>query len=161
MRTRGAWARTLVVGLGLAALLGACESVDTGTPQVAVAGDAEQGAELIASHGCGGCHRIPGIEGADALVGPPLDDWGARTYIAGNLLNGEDNLVRWITNPQEVEPGTAMPGDLGVTRDEAIDMAAYLLSLGADEARAVASPQPIPGRTEQRFGETETPRSGS
>jgi cytochrome c len=48
--------------------------------------------------------------------------------IAGELPNSPDNLVRWIKDPKAVEPGTAMP-DLGLTDDEARDVAAYLYTL--------------------------------
>lgn len=61
-------------------------------------------------------------------MGPPLVSWSRRSYIAGALPNNEENLVRWMTDPQEIEPGTAMP-DLGVDEIEARDIAAYLLSL--------------------------------
>jgi cytochrome c1 len=48
--------------------------------------------------------------------------------IAGELPNSPDNLARWIQNPKSVEPGTAMP-DLGLTTDQAQDVAAYLYTL--------------------------------
>jgi cytochrome c1 len=51
-----------------------------------------------------------------------------RSYIAGQLVNSPDNLVRWIMDPQGVEPGTAMP-NLGVVPVVARDMAAYLYTL--------------------------------
>ena len=51
-----------------------------------------------------------------------------RTMIAGELPNSPDNLVRWIKDPELVEPGTAMP-DLGLTDSEARDVAAYLYTL--------------------------------
>ena len=51
-----------------------------------------------------------------------------RAYIAGQLPNDPENLVRWIQDPQGVEPGTAMP-NLGVTAAVARDMAAYLYTL--------------------------------
>jgi cytochrome c len=79
-------------------------------------------------YGCGACHVIPGVEGATGLVGPPLTHWSGRVYIAGNLANTPDNLVRWIRDPQGVEPGTAMP-NLGVTEADARDIAAYLYTL--------------------------------
>jgi hypothetical protein len=50
------------------------------------------------------------------------------TYIAGQLSNDPQNLLRWIQDPQAVEPGTAMP-DLGVGPEVARDMAAYLYSI--------------------------------
>jgi cytochrome c len=83
------------------------------------------GRKLIASYGCGSCHSIPGVPGADSMAGPPLACFYERTYIAGRLPNTWDNLVQWIQHPQQVEPGTAMP-DLGVSKDEAYNIAAYL-----------------------------------
>jgi cytochrome c1 len=61
-------------------------------------------------------------------VGPPLDAWAEREFIAGSLPNEPDALIDWIVNPQAIEPGTAMP-TLGVTPEEARDMAAYLYTL--------------------------------
>jgi cytochrome c1 len=61
-------------------------------------------------------------------VGPPLILFGERTMIAGELPNTPDNLVRWLENPQMIENGTAMP-DLGLTVDQAYDIAAYLYTL--------------------------------
>lgn len=92
---------------------------------------AERGRELIIEYGCGTCHTIPGVRGADGLVGPPLTAFGDRAYIAGALVNTPENLARWIRDPQSVEPGTVMP-DLGVSDDEAASIAAYLHSLRAD-----------------------------
>jgi cytochrome c1 len=51
-----------------------------------------------------------------------------RTMIAGELPNSPGNLMRWIVNPSAVEPKTAMP-TLGITSDEAHDIAAYLYTL--------------------------------
>jgi cytochrome c1 len=71
---------------------------------------------------------IPGIYEARGLVGPPLLLFGRRTMIAGELPNSPDNLALWIQHPKSVEPGTAMP-DLGLTTDQAQDVAAYLYTL--------------------------------
>ncbi|RBY82588.1 cytochrome C [Geodermatophilus sp. TF02-6] len=92
-------------------------------------GDPDRGRTLIAEYGCGSCHVVPGVQNAVGLVGPPLTSFGRRSYIAGELQNNADNLQRWIRDPQDVEPGTAMP-DLGVTAIDARDIAAYLLTLG-------------------------------
>jgi cytochrome c2 len=75
--------------------------------------------------GCGACHSIPGVSGADGEIGPALGDLADRGYIAGRLPNTPENVVRWIMEPQEIEPGTIMP-DLDVTDGLARDMAAYL-----------------------------------
>lgn len=71
---------------------------------------------------------IPGVPNANGLVGPPLMFFERRTYIAGELPNTADNLVRWIMSPQSVEPGNAMP-NLGLSEDEARSVAAYLYTL--------------------------------
>jgi cytochrome c1 len=71
---------------------------------------------------------IPGVKRADALVGPPLIHFGRRGYIAGKLPNGAANLERWVQDPQGVVPGNDMP-DLGVTPQDAKDIAAYLLGI--------------------------------
>ncbi len=42
------------------------------------------------------------------------------------LPNTPENLVRWIQQPEQIRPGTAMP-NLGISEDDARDIAAYLL----------------------------------
>ncbi|GGG23948.1 hypothetical protein GCM10010964_10150 [Caldovatus sediminis] len=93
--------------------------------------------------GCGACHRIPGVRNARAMVGPPLDAFAQRGYVAGVLPNRPANLLAWLRNPPAINPMTAMP-DLGLTEAEARDIAAYLYTLGARGA-AVYPPgrQPV------------------
>ncbi len=91
-------------------------------------GNVQRGKKLIGRMGCGACHVIPGIRAARGRVGPPLYDFGDRVFIAGELPNTPANLMRWIENPPAVKPHTAMP-DLGVTKNQARDMTAYLYSL--------------------------------
>lgn len=101
----------------------------------ATGGDPQHGKELIRQYSCGACHIVPGIKDAHGLVGPPLLYFGQRTMIAGELPNSLPNLIHWIEHPREVEPKTAMP-DLGVSEDEATDIAAYLYTLrGAEGTR--------------------------
>ena len=99
------------------------------TAAAATGGDPDRGALALRAYGCGSCHVIPGIPGARGEVGPPLHDFGRRTYIAGTLVNAPDNLVRWIRTPEIVEPGTVMP-NLGVSLEDARDITAYLYTLG-------------------------------
>lgn len=110
-------------------LLAACAGE---TPAALVeGGDPYRGAQAIQRQGCHSCHRIPGIRGANSYVGPPLDGWSARQYIAGSLENTPNNLIEWIMNPQSIEPGTAMP-DMNIKEEEARDIAAYLYTLEPD-----------------------------
>lgn len=99
-------------------------------PQVTTVpgGDVEAGRQSIQAWGCGSCHTIPGIPGAYGKVGPRLDQMAEQTYIAGMLPNNPDNLMHWIMNPQEIQPGNAMP-NTGVGAETARHMAAYLYSI--------------------------------
>jgi cytochrome c len=107
-------------------LVSACGQ--TGTPPQEIGGDPVRGELALRQYACPTCHIIPGMVGAQGLAGPPLNQWPRRVYITGALPNTPDNLVRWLRDPQEVSPGTAMP-DLGVTERDARDMAAYLYGL--------------------------------
>lgn len=100
-----------------------------GEPYRQVAGgNASRGKQAIQAFGCGSCHMIPGIDGAQGTVGPPLMYFGRRVYIAGEVPNTPALLMQWIQSPQSIEPKTVMPA-LGVTESQARDMAAYLYTL--------------------------------
>lgn len=114
------------------ALMGCNEGKATRPYSVAIGGNANHGKELIRQYGCGACHIVPGIRDAHGLVGPPLLYFSQRTMIAGELPNSPPNLIHWIEHPREVEPKTAMP-DLGLTEDQATDIAAYLYTLRGPE----------------------------
>jgi cytochrome c2 len=97
-------------------------------PPPSTGGDPARGAEVISRAGCGACHVIPGIRSARGVVGPGLDGFATRTFVAGELPNTPENLVQWILNPRAVEPYTAMPV-LGLSAGQARDAAAYLYTL--------------------------------
>jgi cytochrome c1 len=105
-----------------------CSSVPPPSAPAIRGGHPDRGRLLIEQYGCGSCHTVPGVRGADGLVGPPLTRFGSRSYIAGELPNNADNLRQWIRDPHAVEPGTAMP-DLDVTELDGRDIAAYLYTL--------------------------------
>ena len=95
---------------------------------VLTGGDPDEGRLAIQRLGCGTCHTVPGVTGANGLVGPPLERMADRVYIAGKLHNTPDNMVQWILDPQRVTPGTAMPRTGADPRD-ARDITAYLYTL--------------------------------
>jgi cytochrome c1 len=115
--------RTLIA---IALLVCACRENETA--RELTGGDAERGRALMQQYGCGACHEVKGVRGANGLIGPPLSNIGSRTYLAGQLPNNPDNLIRWIREPQIVEAGTAMP-NLNVTQQDARDIAAFLYTL--------------------------------
>jgi cytochrome c len=91
-------------------------------------GDPARGRAAIERYGCGTCHTIPGVRGADALVGPPLSQVASRAYVGGVLTNSPENMMRWIRDPRAVDGLTAMP-TLGVSDQDARDIASYLYTL--------------------------------
>ena len=121
-------ARPLSLALLAAGTLACSDGGDTARAEVLAStrGDPRRGEAAIAGYGCGSCHVIPGVNRARGMVGPPLTDFARRTYIAGHVFNTPNNLAAWIRRPDSVEPGTVMP-TLGVTEQEARDIAAYLL----------------------------------
>lgn len=123
MRLVGArWRSAALVAL-LAASLAGCQD-----DQVAMSGNAKHGLALIKQNGCGTCHVIPGVDGAEGLVGPPLNTMGRRIYIAGVRRNTPENMTAWLQNPQAVVPGNVMP-NMGLSRQDAVDVGAYLHTL--------------------------------
>lgn len=111
--------------IAIIAAIAACSSAEA-TP--IPGGNRDRGAQTIAAMGCGACHHIPGIPGADGLVAPPLDNIAQRGIIAGELANTPENMVRWIRDPQAIEPGTAMP-NLHIDEQSARDIVAYLYTI--------------------------------
>lgn len=134
MRVRRHVSRVLrlaaITAVASSAGVAACgETSQQSTPERHIeGGNAVRGRATIAAYGCGSCHSIPGVRGARGMVGPPLDHWSQRRIIAGEVPNDPARLITWLTVPQSIEPGTAMP-NMGVTDGEARDMAAYLYTL--------------------------------
>lgn len=123
---RGKGAVLAGAALLCAALCAGCGET-TATQQVP-GGNADRGAAALQKYGCGTCHIISGISGANGEVGPPLSGIGSREYIAGRLRNTPNDLIRWIRFPQQVDPGVDMP-DMDVTAADARDIAQYLYTL--------------------------------
>jgi cytochrome c2 len=131
---RPRWVTTVVLcGVLLA---GACDwppgvtrqALDARSAAGLTGGASSEGRRTIERYGCGGCHTISGIRGANGLVGPPLNGIGKRLYIGGVITNTPENMARWIQDPKAVDSLTVMPR-LGVTLDQARDITAYLYTL--------------------------------
>jgi cytochrome c1 len=120
--------RAFVAVVGISVSVVACSRSEPATDQQIANSDSDRGRVAIERFGCGSCHDIPGVRGANGMVGPPLTHWSQRRIIAGEMENTPDHLITWITMPQAVEPGTAMP-NMGVSDGEARDIAAYLYSI--------------------------------
>jgi cytochrome c oxidase subunit 2 len=90
--------------------------------------DAQAGQQVFMSSACIGCHTINGTA-AVGKVGPNLTHIASRTHIAGGMFeNTAGNLIRWLSNPPGVKPGSLMP-NLGLAPADIQKLVAYLQSL--------------------------------
>ncbi len=112
------------VVLAVPALLAACAERLDPTPEQ----PAERGRQLLAQYHCGTCHTIPGVDGARGKLAVTLESIGRRSYLAGHVPNGSEQLVQWIVDPASLVPDTTMPR-MGVSPEDARDIAVYLRSL--------------------------------
>ena len=127
MRQSERSASRAVAAAALVLLAAGCDSGNAAEADPAI-GNPDRGRSAVIAYGCGACHEIDGVPGADGRVGPPLTGVAERVYIAGYLQNEPETMVRWIMVPQAFRQPTAMP-NMGVTEREARDITAYLYSL--------------------------------
>jgi cytochrome c oxidase subunit 2 len=91
-------------------------------------GDAAEGAQLVQTRGCAGCHTINGTA-AQGKVGPNLTHFASRGTLAGSIFeNTPENVRTWLKDPPAVKPGSIMP-NLGLSDHELDVLGAYLQSL--------------------------------
>ena len=97
-----------------------------------------QGKQLFVAKTCSGCHTIRQADGKGpaGVTGPNLTHVGARSSIAGGLLdNTPEYMRRWIHNPGDVKPGNKMwttgylVNHITLTPQDEVALVAYLQSL--------------------------------
>ncbi|CCJ08484.1 cytochrome c family protein [Methylocystis sp. SC2] len=128
LRKGAAASTTFCAVLALCLALSARQSEASESLSGPVAGDPARGAAEIRDVGCGSCHKIPGIAGADGRVGPPLDFISRRIYLAGVLRNTPQNMMAWLQDPQKFVPGNAMP-NMNLSEEQSRNITAYLYTL--------------------------------
>ena len=97
------------------------------SPGVAVSDEADTTAakKIIQQYSCGGCHIIPGIQGATGRIGPNLKGIGKKMRIAGGMLeNTPENMRLWLKNPRDLKV-TIMP-NRHLTDEEITILIAFL-----------------------------------
>lgn len=105
-----------------------------------VEGELAQTGQELFENSCIACHATAGAVSTGG-VAPNLAAFGDRSRIAGFLPHTEENLIKWIADPQEYKPGNLMPdpGSLPgregepFTPEELEALAAYLFTLTAEE----------------------------
>jgi cytochrome c oxidase subunit 2 len=88
-----------------------------------------RGSQLFMSGGCIGCHAMVGtpMAGQLGVIGPNLSHVGSRKTLAGAMMaNTDENLARWLRDPQAVKSGTLMKLPRKLTEEEVQALVAYL-----------------------------------
>ncbi len=89
---------------------------------------ARTGQQVFLRSRCVECHTVRGTN-ASGVDGPDLTHLASRnTLAAGTLTNTPEHLAAWVTDPQEVKPGSLMPV-LNLDAQEISALLAYLESL--------------------------------
>ena len=105
-----------------------------------------RGKQLVITHGCLGCHKYRDRGG---VLGPDITHLGEKTVHDFDFthVSGVRSVLNWLTShfksPAAVVPDTLMP-DLGLTDDEAQDLAIYMLSLKQKLGASAYTPIPRP-----------------
>ena len=122
------------IALALLLLSVACNRGETAKTQTTAApsppiGNAARGQQLATQYGCNVCHLVPGVDGPRGSLGPSLQGVASRPMISqGTVKNTPPNLVLYLQNPASLNPQSTMP-PLGVSADDAKDIAAFLMTL--------------------------------
>ena len=82
---------------------------------------AQTGEELYQTRGCASCHEMQ-VAGCPDLTALKEDD-----KVAGVLDVTPENISKWLENPQEVKPGTAMPPS-GLNEEQRLKLANWLIN---------------------------------
>lgn len=90
--------------------------------------EAQRGAELFRSEGCGSCHTVRGTS-ADGEGGPDLTHVASRDVLVGGRVEGTaDDMGAWIHDPDELKEGVDMPAS-SLSDDEIDAIVSYLQEL--------------------------------
>jgi cytochrome c oxidase subunit 2 len=90
-------------------------------------GAAARGRDVFLESGCGKCHTIDGT--SEGREGPDLTHLASRLTLAGGTFpNTPDHLRQWVSRPQDLKEGVAMPNS-ELSDEDLEDLLAYLGSL--------------------------------
>ncbi|MBU8877681.1 cytochrome c oxidase subunit II [Bacillus sp. FJAT-29790] len=104
-------------------------------PMLATSDLAVQGQEIF-NQSCIGCHAVTPANTTPeaARLAPNLTNFGERNHIAGYLEHTDENLKKWLADPETFKPGNKMTGTYGeLTPDQLDALTAYLMGLKVQE----------------------------
>jgi cytochrome c oxidase subunit 2 len=111
----------------------------------------EQGYDLVTQGYCVGCHSFDPQQ-SPQVIGPDLAHLFSRRVFAGASFDlNEENLRRWLHNPQAMKPGNLMTVKL--SDDEVNAVVAYFLAeRDAEQAASGAAAPTTPTPTAASSG---------
>ena len=96
--------------------------------KAAVLSDAQAGQRVFEQQACVNCHTVKGTI-ANGRYGPDLTHLMSRDTIGSGIVpNTQENLLRWINNPNDFKPGCLMPA-MHLTDEQNEQITEYLLTL--------------------------------
>ena len=96
---------------------------------------AQEGQEIF-NKSCIGCHAVGSNDSRppSARIAPNLANFADRDTVAGIAENNEENLKKWLKDPENMKPGNKMTGKYGNLTDDQIDaLNAYLQTLKVEK----------------------------
>ncbi|MED4532689.1 cytochrome c oxidase subunit II [Metabacillus fastidiosus] len=106
------------------------------TQAVAVTDEAKQGEQLFQEKSCIGCHAVNPVDERPeaARTAPNLATFGERGKVAGILDNNEENIRKWLKDPEAIKPGNKMTNTYPKLNDEELDaLTEYLQGLKVEK----------------------------
>ncbi|HAQ07469.1 MAG TPA: cytochrome c oxidase subunit II [Bacillus bacterium] len=100
-------------------------------PVQAETATAQEGQEIF-NNSCIGCHAVTPANTTNeaARIGPNLTNFGERSRIAGVLDHSEEDLKKWIKDPEAYKPGNLMTDKYADLSEEELDaLTEYLMGL--------------------------------
>ena len=89
---------------------------------------ARAGRDVFLSQSCVNCHRVRGTS-ARGTYAPDLTHLMSRqTLAAGMVPNTQDQLRKWVTDPQQTKSGCLMPA-FGLSGQQVDLLVSYLMTL--------------------------------
>ncbi len=114
---------------------------------------AQSGEELYQTRGCASCHEMQ-IAGCPDLAALKEDG-----KVAGVLDVTAENISKWLENPQEVKPGTAMPPS-GLNEEQRMKLAEWLINEKASGVTVSSPPSQIRSSPKLSYAQVAYPIAG-
>ncbi|MCP3761877.1 cytochrome c oxidase subunit II [Domibacillus sp. A3M-37] len=114
----------------------AMQAVDAEAAEAAPTNPTAAAGQEVFNQKCLSCHAVTTADARPeaARTAPNLANFGDREMVAGILEHDEEELKKWIANPEQYKPGNKMTGTYGELSDQELDqLAAYLMSLKVEQ----------------------------